>query len=107
MYFIRNGILYRTVSAKNEDLVLYQSGKMEVVKESSVSAENLLKDGAVQVWSFGPGLLKDGEITVSASQEVGKARPPIPALLLRNLVKTIIFLLSVTGGPATTTAHPV
>ena len=60
-YVIRNGILYRNVSAKNEDLVLYQSGKMEVVKESSVSAENLLKDGAVQVWSFGPGLLKDGE----------------------------------------------
>ena len=89
-YVIRNGILYRNVSAKNEDLVLYQSGKMEVVKESSVSAENLLKDGAVQVWSFGPGLLKGGEITVSASQEVGKAKASNPR----------------TGGPATTTASP-
>lgn len=84
-YVIRNGILYRNVSAKNEDLVLYQSGKMEVVKESSVSAENLLKDGAVQVWSFGPGLLKDGEITVSASQEVGKAKASNPRTAVAQL----------------------
>lgn len=77
-YVLRNGTLYRQVSSDNEDLVLYADGRLEVVNEQDVSAKQLLSDGAVQVWSFGPGLLENGEITVSAKTEVGRAMASNP-----------------------------
>ena len=77
-YVIRNGVLYRSKGLGNEDLVMYADGSLEVISESKISAEKLLEDGAVHVWSFGPGLIVDGEITVSARQEVGRAMASNP-----------------------------
>ena len=77
-YVIRNGVLYRSKGSGNEDLVMYADGSLEVISESKISAEKLLEDGAVHVWSFGPGLIVDGEITVSARQEVGRAMASNP-----------------------------
>ena len=78
-YVIRNGVLYREAGSKeNEDLVLYADGTMKVVNEADVSAKTLLNDGAAQVWAFGPGLISDGEITISARQEVGRAMASNP-----------------------------
>lgn len=77
-YVIRNGVLYRSRGSNDEALVMYEDGTLATVRESDVSAEQLLNDGAVQVWSFGPGLLADGEITVSAGQEVGRAMASNP-----------------------------
>ena len=77
-YVIRNGVLYRKSSSNNEDLAIYKDGHMEIVYESKISAQELLDDGAVQVWSFGPGLLENGEITVSAREEVGRAMASNP-----------------------------
>ena len=77
-YVLRNGTLYRQASSDNEDLVLYADGRLEVVNEQDVSAKQLLSDGAVQVWSFGPGLLENGEITVSSKTEVGRAMASNP-----------------------------
>ena len=73
-YVIRNGVLYRSNGAKDqEDLVIYQDGSFEIINESEISAEELLDKGAWQVFSFGPGLLEDGEISVSTSDEVDRA----------------------------------
>ncbi len=71
-YVIRNGVLYRdTVSSSNqEDLVMYTDGSMEIITEGSISADELLENGAWQVWSFGPGLIDDGTILVDSSDEV-------------------------------------
>ena len=77
-YVIRNGVLYRSGGSGNEDLVVYGDGSFAIVQESEVSAAQLLADGATQVWSFGPGLLENGEITVSARQEVGRAMASNP-----------------------------
>lgn len=77
-YVIRNGVLYRSKSGGNEDLVMYADGSFAVISESQISADKLLEDGAVQVWSFGPGLIVDGEISVSAKQEVGRAMASNP-----------------------------
>ncbi|MBO4653253.1 MAG: phosphodiester glycosidase family protein [Lachnospiraceae bacterium] len=81
-YVIRNGVLYRSRGSNDEALVMYEDGTLATVRESDVSAEQLLNDGAVQVWSFGPGLLTDGEITVSAGQEVGRAMASNPRTAL-------------------------
>lgn len=79
-YVIRNGVLYRDTSsdASQEDLVIYQDGSFEIVTEGSVTAAQLLENGAQQVLSFGPALVKDGEVSVTQGEEVGKAMASNP-----------------------------
>lgn len=79
-YVIRDGILYRDTAASSdqEDLVIYSDGTFDIVTEGSVTAEELLDDGAWQVFSFGPGLIDDGAITVSADSEVDQAMASNP-----------------------------
>lgn len=74
-YVIRNGQLLRSESAGDdqEDLVIYKDGNMEIIKEGDISADDLLKKGAIQVMSFGPGLIEDGTVSVDEGDEVGKA----------------------------------
>ena len=77
-YVIRNGVLYRSTSSGAEDLVIYGDGSFGIIDEDDVTAEQLLEDGAVQVLSFGPVLVTDGEISVTKNEEVGKAMASNP-----------------------------
>ena len=77
-YVIRNGVLYRSTSSGAEDLVIYGDGSFGIIDEDDVTAEQLLEDGAVQVLSFGPALVTDGEISVTKNEEVGKAMASNP-----------------------------
>lgn len=77
-YVIRNGVLYRSTSSGEEDLVIYEDGSFAIIDEDQVTAEQLLADGAVQVLSFGPALVEDGEIAVTQGEEVGKAMASNP-----------------------------
>ena len=78
-YVIRNGVLYRSQAASDqEDLVIYKDGTSEIIRESEVTAEELLKKGAWQVLSFGPALWEDGIVSVSENEEVGKAKASNP-----------------------------
>ena len=78
-YVIREGIIYRSTRRQGaEDLVIYRDGTMRIISESDVSAEELLNDGAYNVFSFGPGLISDGVITVSEGYEVGQAMASNP-----------------------------
>ena len=78
-YVIRGGIIYKSTQRRDaEDLVIYRDGTMKIVRESDVSAEELLNDGAYNVFSFGPGLISDGIITVSEGDETGQAMASNP-----------------------------
>jgi uncharacterized protein YigE (DUF2233 family) len=78
-YVIRNGILYRDSAKKGqEDLVILEDGSFLIINESEITASELLEMGAVQVLSFGPGLIEKGEIAVTAEDEVGKAMASNP-----------------------------
>ncbi len=77
-YVIRNGVLYRSTSSGAEDLVIYEDGSFAIIDEDEVTAEQLLEDGAVQVLSFGPALIENGEIAVTKNEEVGKAMASNP-----------------------------
>ncbi len=62
-YVIRNGILYRAGEGiKRDCLVIGKDGSFDVVYDNSVTAEKLFENGARHVFSFGPGLLVNGEI---------------------------------------------
>ena len=72
-YVIRNGVAYREASDGEDILVLYADGSMKVLDSDDVTVEQLLDLGAWQAWSFGPGLLSDGEVTVGENTEVSRA----------------------------------
>lgn len=72
-YVIRNGKLYRDTSGNRDALVIQKNGEFKFVSESDTSASELLQDGALQVFSFGPVLLNNGEISVGENDEVGMA----------------------------------
>ena len=77
-YVIRNGVLYRATSGGNEDLAILADGSFEIFSEDDLSAEEVLAAGAVDVLSFGPGLVENSEIAVTKDEEVGKAMASNP-----------------------------
>ena len=78
-YVIKNGQLYRDTPAPGqEDLVICSDGSFRIISEDEVSAEGLLEDGAVQTLSFGPALVEDGQVSVGADEEVGRAMASNP-----------------------------
>lgn len=59
---IRNGVLYRSEPSDRECFVMYRDGTADVVQEKRATGNALLKDGAWNVFSFGPVLVEDGKI---------------------------------------------
>ena len=85
-YVIRNGVLYReTPASDQEDLVIWSDGSFSIIRESEISARELLEQGAWQVFSFGPGLLEEGDVLVDASDEVDRARASNPRTALGQI----------------------
>ena len=58
--------------------MIWSDGSFSIIRESELSAGELLEQGAWQVLSFGPGLLEDGEILVDAQDEVDRAKASNP-----------------------------
>ncbi len=73
-YVMRNGYLYREIQTPdgNEDLVIFEDGNMQIFNESDISAQELAELGAVQIFSFGPGLISDGEVIVGEESKVDR-----------------------------------
>jgi exopolysaccharide biosynthesis protein len=94
---IRNGVLYRNTSSNNEALAIMNDGSFEIVHEGTVSAEDLLNNGAMQVYSFGPGLIENGQIIVDADDEVGKAMASNPRTAICE-IEPLHYLFVVSDG---------
>ena len=77
-YVIRNSKLYRNTSGDRDALVIQKNGEFKFVSESETSAEQLLQAGALQVFSFGPVLLNNSEVSVGENEEVGMAMASNP-----------------------------
>lgn len=58
---IRNGVIYRNVPTRT-GLAIYKDGTMKIYDENSISAEQLVKDGVWNTYSFGPALLENSQI---------------------------------------------
>lgn len=98
-YVIRNKVLYReTMRSENqEDLVIYKDGSMKIIQEGEITAKQLIEDGAVQVLSFGPGLISDGEVIVNTEDEVGKAMASNPRTAI-GVIDTNHYVMVVSDG---------
>jgi len=77
-YVLKNGVIYRSTSDGGEDLVIYKDGSWKIINEDDISCEQLLEDGAYNILSFGPALVENGSVSVTTSEEVGKAMESNP-----------------------------
>ncbi len=98
-YVLRGGTLYRSTarSASQEDLCLWPDGSMTIVREGDVNAESLLEQGALQVFSFGPALVIDGETAVDKGEEVGRAMASNPRTAIA-MIEPLHYLFVVSDG---------
>ncbi len=97
-YVIRNGVIYRdTASDGQEDLVIYQDGSFGIIQEDEITAQELLDNGAQQVLSFGPALLENSTISVSQSDEVGKAKASNPRTAI-GMIDDLHYVFVVSDG---------
>ena len=97
-YVIRGGVLYRDEAKRGaEDLVIYADGSFAIVRESEVTAAQLLADGARDVLSFGPALIEDGQIAVSEGEEVGRAKASNPRTAIA-VIDPLHYLFVVSDG---------
>ena len=78
-YVLKNGVIYRNkVGSNQEDLVIYEDGRMEIINEKEVSLEELKENGAYNILSFWPGLISNEKIIVSSSDEVDRSKASNP-----------------------------
>ena len=80
-YVIRNGVVYRDTvreDSSNGDLAIYKVGSFKIIYEDQISADQLVKDGVVNLLAFGPALVENGEIAVGTNEEVGQAMASNP-----------------------------
>ncbi len=98
-FVMREGYLYRdTVQGDGyEDLVIYEDGRLEVIEEAVSDASALAEAGAVQIFSFGPGLIRSGEITVTEGSEVEQSMQSNPRTAIGQ-IGDLHYLLVVSDG---------
>ncbi len=96
-YVIRNGVVYREEAGTNDVLCIYGDGTMKVVDPSTVTAQELVDQGVWQAFSFGPGLLVDGEIPISLDTEVGKAKASNPRTAI-GMIDDLHYVFVVSDG---------
>lgn len=96
-YVIRNGVLYREEAGENDVLCIYADGSMKVVDPATATAQELLEQGVWQAFSFGPGLITDGEIDVALNTEVGKAKASNPRTAI-GIIDDLHYVFVVSDG---------
>ena len=96
-YVLRNGELYRSNGNGSEDLVIDADGGFSIINEDEVSAESLLEDGAQQVLSFGPALIEDGQISVTANSEVAQSTNSNPRTAI-GVISPLHYVFVVSDG---------
>ncbi len=80
-YSIKNGVVLRddiskttsgiTVAApEQEDLVFFADGSARIIREGEVTVDELMEQGAVNLFNFGPTLIENGENVLESSYSV-------------------------------------
>ena len=99
-YVIRNGVVYRDTvreNFNNGDLAIYKDGSFKIIYEDQISAEQLVKDGVINLLAFGPALVENSEIAVGKNQEVGQAMASNPRTAI-GIIDEIHYIIVVSDG---------
>ena len=99
-YVIRNGVVYRDTvreNSNNGDLAIYKDGSFKIIYEDQISADQLVKDGVVNLLAFGPALVENGEIAVGTNEEVGQAMASNPRTAI-GIIDSNHYIIVVSDG---------
>lgn len=99
-YVLRNGVVYRdsiSTDEDGEDLVIDNEGNFKIINESETSMSDLESQGVLQVLSFGPALVENGESVVGENDEVGKAMTSNPRTAIGQ-VGPLHYIMIVSDG---------
>ena len=99
-YVIRNGVVYRDTvreDSSNGDLAIYKDGSFKVIYEDEITADQLVKDGVVNLLAFGPSLVEDGVITVDTNSEVGQSMASNPRTAI-GIIDENHYIIVVSDG---------
>ena len=99
-YVIRNGVVYRDTvreGSSNGDLAIYKDGSFKIIYEDEISAEQLVKDGVVNLLAFGPSLVENGEIIVNTNSEVGQSMASNPRTAI-GIIDENHYIIVVSDG---------
>lgn len=97
-YVLRNGVLYRASAQSGTDaLVIGADGNFRIINEGETSADTLVREGAWQVLTFGPALINGGQVTVSSSDEVGRAMTSNPRTAIGQISEGHYLLVASDG----------
>ena len=99
-YVIRNGVVYRDTvreNSNNGDLAIYKDGSFKIIYEDQISADQLVKDGVVNLLAFGPALVENGEVVVGKNQEVGQAMASNPRTAI-GIIDENHYIIVVSDG---------
>ena len=99
-YVIRNGVVYRDTvreDSSNGDLAIYKDGSFKIIYEDEISAEQLVKDGVVNLLAFGPSLVENGEIVVDTNSEVGQSMASNPRTAI-GIIDENHYIIVVSDG---------
>ena len=99
-YVIRNGVVYRDTvreDSSNGDLAIYKDGSFKIIYEDQISADQLVKDGVVNLLAFGPALVENGEIAVGTNEEVGQAMASNPRTAI-GIIDENHYIILVSDG---------
>ena len=99
-YVIRNGVVYRDTvreDSSNGDLAIYKDGSFKIIYEDEISADQLVKDGVVNLLAFGPSLVENGEITVDTNSEVGQSMASNPRTAI-GIIDENHYIIVVSDG---------
>ena len=99
-YVIRNGVVYRDTvreDSSNGDLAIYKDGSFKIIYEDQVSADQLVKDGVVNLLAFGPALVENGEIVVNTKSEVGQSMSSNPRTAI-GIIDENHYIIIVSDG---------
>jgi len=99
-FVVRNGVLYRdTANDENggEGLAINSDGSFEIVDESTSDASELLKSGALQIYSFGPTLVNNKNTVVDQYSEIKKAMTSNPRTAI-GIIAPLHYIFVVSDG---------
>ena len=97
-YVVRGGILYRSLKTEGSDaLAILADGSFLIADEDEVSCSELIDAGAWEVFSFGPGLVTNGEICVGEDDEIGHYQHNNPRTAIGQ-IDTLHYVFVVVDG---------
>lgn len=97
-YVVREGRTYRSTASENEALAIMRDGSFRFFTERTTPLSSITSAGALDVFSFGPGLIKEGTVTVSERDEVGRAMASNPRTAIAKYSDGLHYAFIVSDG---------